>query len=80
MLMNVSISLEMWMQCGPSHVKCGCNVIPCWPSLGQFFSLKNSKFFSGLKKIAPEWRPLLLTTVLFELSIGILLEFLVTLI
>ena len=28
MLMNVSISLEMWMQCGPSHVKCGCNVDP----------------------------------------------------
>ena len=26
--MNVSISLEMWMQCGPSHVKCGCNVDP----------------------------------------------------
>ena len=26
MLMNVSVSLEMWMQCGPSHVKCGCNV------------------------------------------------------
>ena len=28
MLINVSISLEMWMQCGPSHVKCGCNVDP----------------------------------------------------
>ena len=28
MLMNVSILLEMWMQCGPSHVKCGCNVDP----------------------------------------------------
>ena len=30
MLMKVSIglSLEMWMQCGPSHVKCGCNVDP----------------------------------------------------
>ena len=28
MLMNVSISLELWMQCGPSHVKCGCNVDP----------------------------------------------------
>ena len=28
MLMNVSISLEMWMQCGPSHVKCGCYVNP----------------------------------------------------
>ena len=28
MLMNVSISLEMWMQCGPSRVKCGCNVDP----------------------------------------------------
>ena len=26
MLMKVSMSLEMWMQCGPSHVKCGCNV------------------------------------------------------
>ena len=26
--MNVSISLEMWMQCGPSHVKCGCYVDP----------------------------------------------------
>ena len=28
MLMNVSISLEMWMQCGPSHVQYGCNVDP----------------------------------------------------
>ena len=28
MLMKVSMSLEMWMQCGPSHVKCGCNVDP----------------------------------------------------
>ena len=28
MLMNVSISLEMWMQCGHSHVKCGCYVDP----------------------------------------------------
>ena len=28
MLMNVSISLETWMQCGPSHVKCRCNVDP----------------------------------------------------
>ena len=28
MLMNVSISLEMWMQCGPSHVKCGWYVDP----------------------------------------------------
>ena len=26
--MKVSISLEMCMQCGPSHVKCGCNVDP----------------------------------------------------
>ena len=26
--MKVSMSLEMWMQCGPSHVKCGCNVDP----------------------------------------------------
>ena len=26
--MNVSMSLEMWMQCGPSHVKCGCYVDP----------------------------------------------------
>ena len=26
--MNVSISLEMWIQCGPSHVQCGCNVDP----------------------------------------------------
>ena len=26
MLMKVSISLEMWMQCVPSHVKCGFNV------------------------------------------------------
>ena len=26
--MNVYISLEMWIQCGPSHVKCGCNVDP----------------------------------------------------
>ena len=26
--MNMSISLEMWIQCGPSHVKCGCNVGP----------------------------------------------------
>ena len=28
MLMKVSMSREMWMQCGPSHVKCGCNVDP----------------------------------------------------
>ena len=28
MLMKVSMSLEMWMQCGPPHVKCGCNVDP----------------------------------------------------
>ena len=28
MLMKVSMSLEMWMQCVPSHVKCGCNVDP----------------------------------------------------
>ena len=28
MLMNVSISLDMRMQCGPSHVKCGCYVDP----------------------------------------------------
>ena len=28
MLMKVSMSLEMWMYCGPSHVKCGCNVDP----------------------------------------------------
>ena len=28
MLMKVPMSLEMWMQCGPSHVKCGCNVDP----------------------------------------------------
>ena len=28
MLMEVSMSLEMCMQCGPSHVKCGCNVDP----------------------------------------------------
>ena len=28
MLMKVSMSLEMWMHCGPSHVKCGCNVDP----------------------------------------------------
>ena len=28
MVMKVSISLETWMQCGPSHVKCGCNVDP----------------------------------------------------
>ena len=28
MLMNVSISLEMWMECEPSHVKCGSNVDP----------------------------------------------------
>ena len=28
MLMKVSISLETLMQCGPSHVKCGCNVDP----------------------------------------------------
>ena len=26
--MKVSISLKMWMQCGPSHVKSGCNVDP----------------------------------------------------
>ena len=26
--MKVPMSLEMWMQCGPSHVKCGCNVDP----------------------------------------------------
>ena len=26
--MNVSISLEMWMQCSPSHIKCGCYVNP----------------------------------------------------
>ena len=26
--MKVSISLKMWMQCGPSNVKCGCNVDP----------------------------------------------------
>ena len=26
--MSVSISLEMWIQCGPSHVQCGCNVDP----------------------------------------------------
>ena len=24
----MSMSLEMWMQCGPSHVKCGCNLDP----------------------------------------------------
>ena len=28
MLMNLSISLEMWMLCGPSHVNCGCYVDP----------------------------------------------------
>ena len=28
MLMKVPISLEMWKQCGPSHVKCRCNVDP----------------------------------------------------
>ena len=28
MLMKVSISLETLMQCGPSHVKSGCNVDP----------------------------------------------------
>ena len=28
MLMKVSISLETLMQCGPSHVKCECNVDP----------------------------------------------------
>ena len=28
MLMKVPISLGMWMQCGPSNVKCGCNVDP----------------------------------------------------
>ena len=28
MLIKVSMSLEMWMQCGPSRVKCGCNVDP----------------------------------------------------
>ena len=26
--MKMSISLEMWIQCGPSHVQCGCNVDP----------------------------------------------------
>ena len=26
--MNVSITLEMWIQCGPLHVQCGCNVDP----------------------------------------------------
>ena len=30
MLMKVSMSLEMWMQCEPSHVKCGCNVDPTY--------------------------------------------------
>ena len=28
MMMNRSISLEMWMQCGPSHVKCGSTTSP----------------------------------------------------
>ena len=28
--------------------------------MGSFFSLKNSKFFSGLKKMTPECLPLLL--------------------
>ena len=28
MLMKVSISLKMWMQCGTLHVKCRCNVDP----------------------------------------------------
>ena len=33
MLMKVSISLEMWMKCGPSHVKCGCNPDPPNPHI-----------------------------------------------
>ena len=26
LMKEVSIPLEKWMQCRPSHVKCGCNV------------------------------------------------------
>ena len=54
MLMKVPISLEMWMQCGPTHGKCGCNVDQAFRAAiyGPIFCLKNSKFFSGLKKLA----------------------------
>ena len=50
-LMNVSISLEMWIQCGPSHVKCGsttspqfecgCNVDVLWSNVDFHISNVN---------------------------------------
>ena len=33
MLMKVPISLEMWIQCGPSDIKCGCKVDPQHPQI-----------------------------------------------
>ena len=41
MLINVSISLEMWMQCGHSHVKCGCNVDVLWSNVDFHISNVN---------------------------------------
>ena len=39
--MKVSMSLEMWMQCGPSHVKCGCNVDVLWGNVDFHISNVN---------------------------------------
>ena len=36
--MNVSISLEMWIQYGPSHVQCGCNVDVMWSNVDVLWS------------------------------------------